>query len=87
MENGTESDKRHALHHAYAVKGFRTLAKVESYDGKPSRYVITLVRRQKKPCAAAVARFATNCMIGGVIAPAIFRAGSGKSIWTSRCAA
>jgi hypothetical protein len=87
MENGTESDKRHALHHAYAVKGFRTQAKVESYDGKPSRYVVTLIRRQKKRCAAVAARHATNCMIGGGIAPEIFRVETGKFIWTSRCAA
>ena len=87
MENRTETDEKHALHHAYAVKGFWTLAKVASYDGKPSRYVITLIRRQKKRCAAGAAKYAARCMIGGGIACAIFRAGIETFIWTSRCAA
>ena len=87
MKNDAEIEKKNALHHAYAVKGFRTLAKVDGYNGKPARYVITLVRRQKKRCAAVVARYAASCMIGGGIASAIFLAEIGKFIWTLRCVA
>jgi hypothetical protein len=72
---------------AYRVPGFRARARIDSYEDKHPAFVITLDRRQKKRCAAHVARSITAFTTEGGAARATSIAATAKCIWTSSCAA
>ena len=72
---------------AYRVPGFRTQARVDGYEDNLRAFVITLVRRQKKRCAAVAGKVIAAFMTGAGAARAISIAATAKSISTSRCAA
>jgi hypothetical protein len=52
MENQPQEAPITSLRDAYRVAGLRVRARLDSYDLKPPAFVLTLVRRSKKPCAA-----------------------------------
>jgi hypothetical protein len=84
MENQANNE---GLLAAYRIAGFRTRARIDSYEGKHKAFVITLDRRQKKRCAASAARRITVFMIGGGTGRAIWIAAAAPFIWTSSIAA
>jgi hypothetical protein len=87
MKKQPEPTPIKTLRDAYKVRGFRVLARLDSYELEPPALALTLVRRAKKPCAAAAGKFAEASMtnVGG--ARAIFGAGIARFISISRCAA
>ena len=72
MKKQPEATPIKTLRDAYKVRGFRVLAKLDSYELEPPALVLTLDRRAKKPCAAAVGKFAEASMTN---------AGGGRGIW------
>jgi hypothetical protein len=87
MKKQPEATPIKTLRDAYKVRGFRVLAKLDSYEPEPRALVLTLDRRAKKPCAAAVGKFAEASMTNAGGGRAIFAAEIAKSISISRCAA
>jgi hypothetical protein len=87
MKKQPEATPIKTLRDAYKVRGFRMLAKLDSYELEPPALVLTLDRRAKKPCAAAVGKFAEASMTNTGGGRAIFAAEIAKSISISRCAA
>ncbi len=87
MKKQPEATPMKTLRDAYKVRGFRVLAKLDSYELEPRALVLTLDRRAKKPCAAAVGKFAEASMTNAGGGRAIFAAEIAKSISISRCAA
>jgi hypothetical protein len=73
------SNKRTLLA-AYQVAGFRASARIEEYEHTPPAFVITLVRRQKKRCAAAAEQVIAAFMIGAGIVPETSIAATTRSI-------
>ena len=71
MKNHTDKTPIKRLRDAYRVRGFRVLARIESYEHEPPAVVITLVRRSKKLFVADVEKRAaadmTNAGDGRVI--------------------
>lgn len=62
MHNHTDKTPIKRLRDAYRVRGFRVLARIDSYEHEPPAVVITLDRRSKKPFAAAVGKRAAADM-------------------------
>jgi hypothetical protein len=87
MKKQPEPTAIKTLRDTYKVRGFRVLAKLDSYELEPPALALTLVRRAKKPCAAAAAKFAEASMTNAGGGCAIFVAGIVKSISISKCAA
>ena len=87
MKKQPEATPIKTLRDAYKVRGFRVLAKLDSYDLEPPVLVLTLNRRAKKPCAAAAGKFAEASMTNAGGGRAIFVAGITKSISISNCVA
>jgi hypothetical protein len=76
------------LRSAYQVTGFRVRARIDSYDElKHSAFVITLVRRSKKRCAADVGSLAGAFTASAGGARVILDAAIGRSISIFICAA
>ena len=86
MKKQPEATPIKTLRDAYKVRGFRVLAKLDSYELEPPALVLTLDRRAKKPCAAAVGKFAEASMTNAGGGRGIFAAEIAKSISISRCA-
>lgn len=77
-----------SLRDAYKVSGFRVQARVDSYDElEHPAFVVTLVRRSKKRCAASAGRFAAAFTTNAGDGRAILDAAIGTSISIFRCAA
>ena len=85
MANLTRLQRR--LQDAYAFPGFRPHDIVRGVFGDPKARVLTLIRRSKKLCAAAVVACTRVGTIARLGAFAICRAGIRECIWSSRCAA
>jgi ribosomal protein S12 methylthiotransferase accessory factor YcaO len=62
MKKQRETTPIKTLRDAYKVRGFRVLAKLDSYDLEPPVLVVALNRRAKKRCAAAAGKFAEASM-------------------------
>jgi len=87
MQNQPEESPVKNLRDAYKVEGFRLRAQLDSYDHEPPAFVLTLVRRSKKRCAAAAEnRVAAATTRAGAVR-AISAVAIGKSISISKCAA
>jgi hypothetical protein len=86
MKKQPEATPIKTLRDAYKVRGFRVLAKLDSYELEPPALVLTLDRRAKKPCAAAVGKFAEASMTNAGGGRGIWVAGIVKFISISRCA-
>jgi hypothetical protein len=82
----TNHPNKRTLLTAYRVPGFRTQARVDSYDDNHPAFVITLNRRSKKRCAAAVEKSITASMTGAGTEHGISIVGIAKSISTLKCA-
>ena len=63
MKKQRETTPIKTLRDAYKVRGFRVLAKLDSYDLEPPVLVVALNRRAKKRCAAAAGKFAEASMV------------------------
>ena len=87
MKKQPEPTPIKTLRDAYKVRGFRVLARLDSYELEPPALALTLVRRAKKPCAGAAGKFAAafTTVVGG--AHAISNAGIAKFMSTLKCAA
>jgi len=66
----------------YSFPGFRAGSRLTGVLGDPVAWVITLVRRQKKPSVRSVARPTACFMTGGAIGFGIWMPGGCGSTWT-----
>lgn len=70
-------DELKTLLDEYRVPGFKTMARVKPDERDPTAFGLTLIRRQKKQCAADAGRATAVSMIEGSGEHAISIAGSG----------
>lgn len=87
MQNKSEDSPVNRLSDAYRVAGFRVQAKLDSYDHEPPAFVLTLVRRSKKPCVAVVENLVAAATTVAGAGRAILAAATEKSISIFKCAA
>jgi len=75
-----------SLRDGYRIPGFRTCAQVKTHAADPMARVLTLVRRQKKQHAAAVAKSIVAFTTVAYVKLAISAAAIGASILSMSCA-
>jgi hypothetical protein len=88
MKNQRDKSLPPTLRDAYKVRGFRTRARIDSYDDlKYPSFVITLDRRSKKRSAAGAAKFVAAVTISAGGGLAILDAATEMYISISSCTA
>jgi hypothetical protein len=80
-----ESLAKASLLDGYRVAGFRVRARIKPHVRDPTGLVITLARREKKPCAAGAGKFISASTTVGPTWRAISPAAIVGSIWSMSC--
>ena len=85
MQKQPEEPPIKSLRDAYRVAGFRVRAQLDTYDHEPPAFVLTLVRRSKKHCAAVAENRVAAATTSAGAGRAISAAATGKFISTLKC--